>query len=81
MIFNKRDAYTFIAKDEDDLTPGSERNWSLDELKRSWLARNDAESIFISAKQKQNLDELKETLYNKVKEIHVERYPYDKLLF
>jgi GTP-binding protein HflX len=81
MVFNKIDAYTYIAKDEDDLTPGSKKNWSLDELKRSWFGRNGAPTIFISAKKKMNVEEFKDTLYEKVKEIHMQRYPYDDLLY
>lgn len=81
MIFNKIDAYKFIAKDEDDLTPGTKRNWSLNELKGSWLGKNDEDSVFISAKKRINLEEFKELLYDKIKEVHVQRYPYDDLLY
>jgi GTP-binding protein HflX len=81
MVFNKIDAYSFIQKDDDDLTPKTINNQSLDELKRSWMARNDIPAIFISAKQKQNIDEFREFLYQKVKEIHVQRYPYNDFLF
>ena len=81
MIFNKIDAYTFIAKDWDDLTPGTKRNWSLNELKKSWLTRDNVVSVFISAKKKQNVEEFKEMLYKNVKEVHLQRYPYDDLLY
>jgi GTP-binding protein HflX len=81
MVFNKIDAYSFIQNDDDDLTPKTVNNQSLDELKRSWMARNDIPAIFISAKQKQNIDEFREYLYQKVKEIHVLRYPYNDFLF
>ncbi|MBE0654091.1 MAG: GTPase HflX [Bacteroidales bacterium] len=81
MVFNKIDAYHYIKKDEDDLTPATIENYSLDQMKRSWLARNSTPSLFISAKNKENIDELREYLYQQVKEIHVERYPYNDLLY
>jgi GTP-binding protein HflX len=81
MVFNKIDAYAYVKKDEDDLTPKSMENYTLDELKRSWMARNNILSLFISAKNKINMDEFRELLYTKVKEIHVERYPYNNFLY
>ncbi len=81
MVFNKIDAYEYIQKDEDDLTPASRENLSLEELKRSWMARNNSPAIFISAKQKQNIDEFREFLYATVKEIHAARYPYNDFLY
>src|SRR3989339_235725 len=81
IIFNKMDAYTFIKKDEDDLTERTEENWSLDELKNSWMAKNNLPCIFISAKQKQNINEFRELIYDKVREIHAKRYPYNNFLF
>ena len=81
MVFNKIDAYNYIVKDEDDLSPETRKNWSLEELKRSWMSRNNNESVFISAKNKGNIPELKDVLYRRVKEIHMERYPYDDLLY
>jgi len=81
MVFNKIDAYNYNIRDIDDLTPGTKRNLSLYDLKKSWLARNNNESVFISAKEKININELKVLLYQKVKEIHVRRYPYDDLLY
>ena len=80
-IFNKIDAYTYIEKDRDDLTPGSKRNWTPDELKKSWLAKNNSGTLFISAKEKINIEEFKIIMYEKVKEIHIQRYPYDDLLY
>ncbi len=80
MVFNKVDAFTYVKKDEDDLTPGTRENLSLDDIKSDWRLR-DREALFISAKQKTNIDSLKDTLYQKVKEIHVKRYPYNKLLY
>jgi len=81
MLFNKIDAYTYTVKEKDDLAPERRSNWSLEDLKKSWLARNNKESVFISAKEKTNIEELKDLLYRKVKEIHVSRYPYDDLLY
>ena len=80
LVFNKTDAHTFIEKEEDDLTPSTRENLSLDDLKRQWT-REYPESLFISALQKSNIDELKDQLYQKVKEIHVKRYPYNNLLY
>lgn len=81
LVFNKIDAYKWVKKDEDDLSPRSKENYSLDELKNSWMAKGNSPSIFISAKHKTNIEEFRENLYNKVKEIHITRYPYDKFLY
>ncbi len=81
MVFNKIDAYHFVKKDYDDLTPARQENLSLEELKSSWMARYDIPSIFISAKQEQNINEFKEFLYSKVREIHTKRYPYNDFLY
>jgi len=81
LIFNKIDAYSWIEKEEDDLTPSTVENVSLDELRRTWLARNNESCIFISAKERQNIDELRETIYARVREIHAVRYPYDNFLY
>lgn len=80
LVFNKTDAHTFIEKEKDDLTPSTRENLSLDDHKRQW-AETHPESLFISALQKSNIDELKDQLYQKVKEIHVKRYPYNDLLY
>ncbi len=80
LVFNKTDAHTFIEKEKDDLTPSTRENLSLDDHRRQW-ARTHPESLFISALQKSNIDELKDQLYQKVKEIHVKRYPYNDLLY
>ncbi len=80
-VFNKIDAYSFVEKDEDDLSPYTKENLSLDELKNTWMAKNNTPSIFISAMKKLNLDELKEILYHEVKEIHRKRFPYDNFLY
>ena len=81
LVFNKIDAYSYIPKDEDDLTPATIKNLTLDELKNSWMARTNLHTLFISATQKENVDELKDVLYDTVKSIHVKRYPYDHFLF
>lgn len=81
LVFNKMDAYRFIPKDEDDLSPKIEENITLDELKNTWIARTNHSCIFISAKEKYNIDNFREMLYSEVKKIHVQRYPYDDFLY
>ncbi len=80
-LFNKIDAYRFIEKDEDDLTPVTKENLSLNELKNSWMAKSNTPSLFISAKEKENIDQLRDFLYGEVKRIHIKRYPYNNFLF
>lgn len=81
LIFNKIDAFTYTPKDEDDLAPVKRENLSLAELKKTWMAKMHDNCIFISAREKQNIDSLKELMYQKIKAIHVERYPYNDFLF
>jgi len=81
IVFNKIDAYSFVQKDEDDLTPKTKANYSLDELKNSWMAKNNTPCLFISAKEKINIDEFKQTVYSKIRELHVKRYPYNNFLY
>jgi len=81
LVFNKIDAFSYVPKEEDDLSPIKRENICLDELKRTWMAKMHDNCIFISAKEKQNIEDLKEMLYQKVKEIHIERYPYNDFLF
>lgn len=81
LVFNKIDAFTYIKKDEDDLTPSTRANVSLEELRRTWMAKLNNNCIFISATNKTNIEELKQMLYDRIKEIHVERYPYNDFLF
>jgi GTP-binding protein HflX len=81
MIFNKIDAYTFIEKEVDDLTEPTDENTTLEELKKTWMAKVNSPSIFISATQKENWDELRKMLYEEVKRIHVLRYPYHNFLY
>ena len=82
LVFNKIDSFTFTKKDEDDLTPAERANFSLDDLKNTWMAsdRNHL-SIFISAKTRENIGEFRKLLYEEVKRIHITRYPYNDLLF
>lgn len=81
IVFNKIDAYTWIPKDEDDLTPRTKENISLDELMKTWMAKLGEDCFFISAKNKINLDEFKQLLYKKVRELHVQKYPYNDFLY
>ena len=81
LVFNKIDAYSFVQKDDDDLTPATRENISLKEMKNIWLAKNAGQCFFISAKNKTNLEEFRDILYNKVKDIHIKRYPYDHFLY
>lgn len=82
MVFNKIDAYSHVPKDEDDLTPRSRENIPLEELKQTWMNRLDpGNCVFISARKGTNIDELKEKIYQKAKEIHMERFPYNDFLF
>ena len=81
LVFNKIDAFSYVPKDEDDLTPRVKENISLDELMNSWMAKNNNPCIFVSAKYKTNLEALKQLLYAKVREIHTTRYPYHDFLY
>ncbi len=81
MLFNKIDAFSYTPKAEDDLTPRSRENISLDEFRQSWMNKMHEDCIFISAKEKQNIDSLKEIVYRKVKEIHIQRFPYNDFLY
>ena len=81
VVFNKIDAFRYEPKEEDDLTPIRRENISLEELERTWMAKLSDDCIFISAAKKQNVDALRELLYDRVKAIHVQRYPYNDFLF
>mgnify|MGYP001241805823 CR=1 FL=1 len=81
VLFNKIDAFEYEAKDEDDLTPMNKHNLSLDDLKQTWMSKLNENCMFISAKEKTNIDELKTLIYNKVKEIHIQRFPYNDFLY
>ena len=81
LVFNKIDAFSYVPKDADDLTPRTRRNIPLEELKESWMARAGANCVFISARNRTNIDELKQLLYEKAKLIHTQRFPYNDFLF
>ena len=86
LVFNKIDAYSWVAKEADDLTPMTKENLTLDDLKQTWMARTGEnqhylECLFISAKQKENIDMLREILYKRVRELHVQKYPYNDFLY
>ena len=81
MVFNKIDNYSWTEKEPDDLTPPTKENISLDELKKTWMAKLNDDCLFISAREKMNVDELRDTLYAKVRELHVQKYPYNDFLY
>jgi GTP-binding protein HflX len=91
MVFNKIDAYRWVEKEPDDLTPMTKENVSLDELRQTWMGKMNEKGemrnekcpapLFISAKKKENIDELRQVLYNKVRELHVQKYPYNDFLY
>ncbi len=81
LVFNKIDAFSFIQKDEDDLTPIKRENLSLQELQKTWMNKNNSPCIFISATNKDNVDSFRALIYNTVKEMHIKRYPYNNLLY
>jgi GTP-binding protein HflX len=86
LVFNKIDAYSWVEKEADDLTPMTKENLTLDDLKQTWMARTGEnqhylECLFISAKQKENIDMLREILYKRVRELHVQKYPYNDFLY
>ncbi len=81
VIFNKIDNFTYTPKEEDDLTPMTRENYSLSDLQKTWMARLGSDCIFISAKNKENIDSLRALMYDRIKAIHVQRYPYNDFLF
>ncbi len=81
VVFNKIDNFTYIPKEEDDLTPIQRENLSLADLQKTWMARLGEDCIFISAKNKDNIDALRALLYDRIKAIHIKRYPYNDFLF
>ena len=81
LVFNKVDAFTYVKKDDDDLTPRLRENIPLEELKQTWMAKMNDHCIFISARERINIDELKSRLYEMAKEIHMKRFPYNDFLF
>jgi len=81
MVFNKIDAYTWVPKEESDLTPATRENLTYDDLKNMWLAKENGPSLFISAKNKENLEAFKEAIYQEVNKVHRIRYPYNDYLY
>lgn len=82
IVFNKIDAFSYIEKEEDDLTPVLKNNYSLTDLKKSWMSSDKNHvTVFVSAKTKENLEELRKLLYEEVKKIHVKRYPFNDFLY
>lgn len=81
LVFNKIDNYSWTEKDPDDLTPVKKENISLDDLKKTWMAKLNDDCIFVSAKNRDNIDEFRDVLYRKVRELHVQKYPYNDFLY
>ena len=81
VVFNKIDAFSYTPKEEDDLTPIQRENLSLDDLKRSWMSRLGKDCLFISARERTHIEELRQVMYDRIKAIHVQRYPYNDFLF
>lgn len=81
IVFNKIDAYTYVQKAEDDLTPKTKENITLEELMKTWMAKLQDNCIFISAKDKTNIEELRNKMYNRIRELHVQKYPYNDFLY
>lgn len=81
LVFNKVDAFTYTPKDEDDLTEATAENRSLEDLKETWMARMAPDCVFVSAKKRENIDELKKLIYDKARKVHAERFPYNDFLY
>jgi GTP-binding protein HflX len=81
IVFNKIDAYTWVEKEADDLTPRTNENIPLDELMKTWMAKLNENCFFISAKERENMDEFRVLLYKRVRELHVQKYPYNDFLY
>ncbi|MDD6518046.1 MAG: GTPase HflX [Prevotella sp.] len=81
IVFNKIDNYHWVEKDPEDLSPATRENVTLDELRKTWMARMGDNCIFVSARQRDNIDELRDVLYRKVRELHVQKYPYNDFLY
>ena len=81
VIFNKIDAYSWVEKEADDLTPATKENVTIDELMQTWMAKLDGECLFISATKRTNIEELRSVLYDRVKQLHVQKYPYNDFLY
>lgn len=81
MVFNKIDQFSYVKKDDDDLTPRRRENIPLDELRQTWMARQEGNCVFISAKERENIEELKRLIYEKAKAVHTKRFPYNDFLY
>ena len=81
VVFNKIDAYRWVEKEADDLTPPTRENVTLEELKRTWMAKLNENCLFISARERQNIEEMRRVLYEKVRQLHVQKYPYNDFLY
>lgn len=81
IVFNKIDAYTWVEKEPDDLTPATKENLTLEDLQKTWMARMGEDVLFVSARHRQNMEELREILYQRVRELHVQKYPYNDFLY
>lgn len=81
MVFNKIDQFSYVKKDDDDLTPRRRENIPLDELRQTWMARQEGSCVFISAKERENIEELKRLIYEKAKAVHTKRFPYNDFLY
>lgn len=81
MVFNKIDHFSYVKKDDDDLTPRRRENIPLDELRQTWMARQEGSCVFISAKERENIEELKRLIYEKAKAVHTKRFPYNDFLY
>ena len=81
LVFNKIDAYSYVEKAPDDLTPRTKENLTLEELMKTWMAKMEDNCLFISARERINIDELKNVVYQRVKELHVQKYPYNDFLY
>lgn len=80
-VFNKIDAFSYIQKDDDDLSERTKENFSLEEWKNSWMGKNNTPSVFISALNKENIEDFKDLMYNQIKEIHAQRFPFNEFLY
>jgi len=81
VLFNKTDAYTWVEKEADDLTPATRENITMDELRQTWMAKLNGECLFVSALKKIGVDEMRKVLYDRVKQLHVQKYPYNDFLY
>jgi len=81
VLFNKTDAYTWVEKEADDLTPATRENITMDELQRTWMGRLNGECLFVSALKKTGVENMRKTLYERVKQLHVQKYPYNDFLY